>query len=95
MEPYSKWFQARHNECDEFSEEGKRLVRLEVESAEYKDRFKKLDELKKKEYKARFAHFITEKEVNFAEEGHNAAQLDNFGENVERATLIKVVQEEV
>lgn len=95
VEPFNRWFQARQMEWDEFSEEGKRLVRLEVESAEFKDRNKKHDELGKKAYKARFARFLAEEEVEFAEEGYNAARLDNFGETVERAVLIKMAQEEV
>ena len=33
--------------------------------------------------------------MEFAEEGYNAARLDNLGETVERAVLIKMAQEEV
>lgn len=95
LEPFNKWLQARHNEWDEFSEEGKRLVRLEVGSAEHQDRMKKRKELGKKEHEARMTRFRAEEEVEFAEEGYKAARLDNLGEIVERAALIKVVQEEV
>ena len=95
LEPFNEWLQTRHNEWDEFSEEGKRLVKLEVESAEYQDRMKKLKELGKKEHEAGMTSFRTEEELEFAEEEYKAAQLDNFGEAIERAALIKVAQEEV
>ena len=95
LEPHSRWLQGRHNEWDEFSEEGKRLVKLEVESTEYRDQMKKLDGLKKKEREASTTYFKAEKEAHFAEEGYNAARLDNFGEIVERAVLIMMVQQEV
>jgi len=95
LEPYSRWLQGRHNKWDEFSKEGKRLVRLEVESAEYQDRKKKLDELKKSEFEASSKRYRAEEVVEFAEEGYKAARLENLGETLERAALIKVVQEEL
>lgn len=95
LEPYSRWLQGRQNEWDEFSEEGKQLVRLEVESAEFQERNKKRNKLEKKTYKARFARFLAEEEVKSAEEGYNAARLDNFEEIIEKAILIKMAQEEV
>lgn len=97
-EPYSRWFQARQMEWQEMRLEdpkgAKRRIRLEVESAEFQDQDKKGDELEKKAYKARFARFLAE-EVEFAEEGYNAARLDNFEETIERGVLIKMAQEEV
>jgi len=51
--------------------------------------------LEKKAHNASFTRFLAEEEVEFAEEGLKAARLDNLGETVERATLIKVAQEEV
>ena len=51
---------------------------------------KKLKELEKKEYEASSKRYRIEEEVEFAEEGYKAARLDNFGEIVERAALIKV-----
>ena len=95
LEPFNRWLQARHNEWDDESEEGKRLIRIEVESADYQHRMKRLDELGKKNHEAEMKHFLAEEEVEFAEEGYKAAQLDNFGESVERAALIKQTQEEV
>lgn len=95
LEPFDRWFQARRMEWAEFSEEDKRLVRLEVESAEFQDRNKKHDELGKKSDKAGFARYMAKENVEFAEEVYNAARLDNFEEAVERAVLIKMVQEEV
>jgi len=92
LEPFKRWLQARHNEWDEFSEEGKLLVKLEVESAEFQDRNKKLSELEKKEHMARMTRFRAEEELEFAEEGYKAVQLDDLGETAERAALIKVVQ---
>lgn len=94
-EPFNRWLQARHNEWDEFSEEGKRLVRLEVESTEFQDQKKKRRELVKKAYEARSMHFRAKEEVEYAEEGYKAAQSDEIRETIERAALIKVTQEEV
>lgn len=98
-EPYSRWFQARQMGWQEMRLEdpmgAKRRIKLEVESAEFQDQDKKGDELKKKAYKARFARFLAEEEVEFAEEGYNAARLDNFEETIERGVLIKMAQEEV
>lgn len=99
LEPFKRWLQARHNEWGEKRledpEEAKRTIRLEFESAEFRDRSKKLDELEEKSYEASSNRFRAEEEVEFAEEGYIAARLDNLGETIERAALIKVAQEEV
>jgi len=99
LEPFKRWLQARHNEWGEKRledpEEAERMIKLEAQSTEYQDQMKKLSELAKKEYEARFARFRAGEEMESAEEGYNAARLDNFGETVEKAALIKVVQEEV
>ena len=97
LEPYSRWWQAKQMEWydDQFSEEGKRRIRLERESAEFQDQNRKYKELQKKEYEARFAQFLAEEEVEFVEQGYNAARLDDLGETVERTGLIKMAQEEV
>ncbi len=95
LEPYSRWLQGRHNKWDEFSKEGKRLVRLKVESAEYQDQIKKRRELAKSKYKASSKRYRVEEVVEFVEEGYKAARLENLGETVERAALINMVQEEV
>lgn len=99
LEPYSRWFQARQMEWEEMRledpEEAKRRIRLEVESAEFQDQDKKYDELRMKEYRAGFTRHRAEEVVEFAEQGYNAAQLDNLGETVERAVLIRMAQEEV
>lgn len=99
LEPFKRWLQARHNEWGEKRledlEEAERMIKLEAQSAEFQDRRTKRNELAKKEYEAGFTRFLAEEEVEFVEEGYKAAQLDNFGEIVERAALIKMVQEEV
>lgn len=41
------------------------------------------------------ARFMAKEEVEFAEEGYDAARLDGLGETVERAVLIKMAQGEV
>lgn len=99
LERFNRWLQARHNEWEENSlkdpEEAERMATLEVKSAEFQDPKKKRRELKKKEYEASKNRYRAKEEVNFAEEGYEAARLDNIGETFERATLIKVAQEEV
>ena len=95
LEPFNRWLQTRHNKWDEFSEEGKRLVRLEVESTEFQNRKKKRTELAKKEHESCSKRFRAEEEVEFAEEVLKAAQSDDIRETIERAALINVVQEEV
>ncbi|KAI9704970.1 MAG: hypothetical protein M1836_006750 [Candelina mexicana] len=94
-EPFKRWLQARHNEWDEASEEGKRLVKIEVESTEYQDKMKKHEELAKSAYDARFNRFLAKEEFEFAEEVYNAARLDDLGETIEKAALIKMAQGEV
>lgn len=83
-EPYNTWFHERQFVWGE-----------KDDSTEFKDRMKKLKELNKKSHEAHMAHFMAKEEVEFAEEGYNAARLDNFGKTVERATLIKMAQGEV
>lgn len=99
LESYDRWFQAIYAEWREKRledpEEAEQWFMHERESAEYQDRNKKLDELKNKEIMAGSAHFTAKKEVEVAEEGYQAARLDNLGETVERAALIKVAQEEL
>lgn len=99
LEPFEIWLQARHNEWGEKRledpEEAERMIKLEAQSTEYQDQMKKLSELAKKEHGAGMTRFRAEEEVEFAEEGYKAARLDNLGETVERAALIKVAQEEV
>ena len=91
-EPFDRWFQARQIEWEKMEEAERKI---EVESAEYQDQRKKRNELGKKAYEAEFAQFKAGKEVKFAEEGYNAARLDNLEETVERAVLIKMAQEEL
>ena len=95
LEPFNRWLQTRHSEWDEFSEEGKRLVSLEVKSAEFQDRKMKRRELEKKEHEAGFKRFRAKEDLEFAQEVLKAAQSDDIKETIERAALIKAVQEEV
>ena len=98
LEPYSRWFQARQMEWQEMrledSEGAERRIRLESESAEFQDQDKKYDELRKKEYWAGWTRYRAKEELEFAEHGLQAARLDGF-EEIERAVLIKMTQEEV
>ncbi|KAL9606106.1 MAG: hypothetical protein Q9179_000732 [Wetmoreana sp. 5 TL-2023] len=99
LEPYRRWFQARRIEWaekrKEDPEEGERMITPECDSTEFQDQFKKRGELENKAHEASMKCYNAEEEVKFAEKGYNAARLDNFGETVERAALIKVAQEEV
>ncbi|KAI4228463.1 MAG: hypothetical protein L6R40_008128 [Gallowayella cf. fulva] len=99
LEPYNRWFHGKQIEWGdkelEDPEEGARMIRLECESTEHQNRMKKLAELGKKNHEAGMAHFMAEEEVEFAEEGYDAARLDNLGETVERAALLKMAQGEV
>ena len=99
LEPFNRWLQTRHVEWyekgGEETEEGKRRIGLEVESAEYKEKSKKREELEKRAHEAGMTHFRAEKEVEFLKEGYQAAQMDDIGETIEKAALFKVLQEEV
>ncbi|KAL8973570.1 MAG: hypothetical protein Q9197_002193 [Variospora fuerteventurae] len=99
LEPYNRWFYGRRIEWGkkefEDPEEGGRMIKLECESTEHQDRMKKLGELEKKNHEAGMAHFRAKEEVEFAEEAYDAARLDNLGETVERAALIKMALGEV
>ena len=48
FEPFKNWLESRHNEWGKGSEKGQRLLRLEVESAEFQDQNKRYDELQRK-----------------------------------------------
>ncbi|KAI4288699.1 MAG: hypothetical protein L6R35_002035 [Caloplaca aegaea] len=99
LEPYNRWFYGRRIEWGkkefEDPEEGGRMIKLECESTEHQDRMKKLEELEKKNHEAGMAHFRAKGEVELAEEAYDAARLDNLGEIVERAALIKMALGEV
>lgn len=68
---------------------------VEAESAEFHDQQKKPSELQKKAYKARTTRYRAGEEVECAEEILKAVSLNDLGETIERAALIKIVQEEV
>lgn len=98
LEPFNRWLQAGYIECGEIGtndpEKEEQITRLEVKSAEYQDRKKRQGKLEKKEYEASSNRWRAKEEVEFAE-GYKAVRLDNLGETVERAALIKVAQEDV
>lgn len=77
LEPFNRWLQARHNEWEEKTlevpEEAERMARHEVESSEFQDQKKKRRELQKKEYEASKNRWRAKEEVEFAEEGYEAA----------------------
>ena len=99
LEPFNRWLQVRHNEWEEKRledpEEAERMITHEAQSAEYQDQMKKLEKVGKEAHEASSKRYRAEEEVEFAGEGLKAAQLDDIGETIERATLIKVAQEEV
>ncbi|KAL9025040.1 MAG: hypothetical protein Q9196_006068, partial [Gyalolechia fulgens] len=99
LEPHNSWFYGRQIAWGEQEWEGPKQGeprrRPECDSTEFKDRMKKLAELERKNHEARMARFRAKEEVKFAEEGYDAARLDNIGETFERAALIKMAQEEV
>ncbi|KAL9015348.1 MAG: hypothetical protein Q9173_000039 [Seirophora scorigena] len=113
LEPYNNWWYGRQIEWSEKEledpEEGRRMTKLEYESTEHQNRFKKHGELGKKYQEADIARFtakeevefaeeeveFAEEEMEFAEEAYNAARSDNLGETVERAALIKMALGEV
>lgn len=76
-------------------EEAKRAIRLKYESAEFQERYKKLGELRNEQHEAWRAPFAAKEEMKFAKEVLKATRLDDLGETVEKAALIKLVQEEV
>ncbi|KAI4086276.1 MAG: hypothetical protein L6R37_008433, partial [Teloschistes peruensis] len=98
LEPQQRWFYEWvewGKKESEDPEEGGRMRRPERESTEHQDGMKKLAELEKKNHEAGMARFMAEKEVELAEEAYDAARLDNVGETVERAVLVKMAQGEV
>ncbi|KAI4140540.1 MAG: hypothetical protein LQ341_003791 [Variospora aurantia] len=99
LEPYKRWFYGRRIEWGkkefEDPEEGGRMIKLECESTEHQDRMNKLKELRMKNHEAGMAHSRAKGEVDLAEEAYDAARLDNLGETVERAALIKMALGEV
>ena len=99
LEPFKRWWYAKRVEWEENSleipEEAKRAIRLEVESAEFQERYKKLGKLRNEQHEAWRAPFAAKEEVKFAKEVLKATRLDDLGETVEKAALIKLAQEEV
>ena len=99
LEPFNKWLQVRHNEWGEKRledpEGAERTITLEFESTEFQNRKKKRTELAKKEHESSSKRFQAKREVEFAEEVLKVTQSDDIRETIERAALIKVVQEEV
>ena len=99
VEPFKRWFQARQMKWQDMRlkgpEKAEQRIRLEGECAEFQDQNKKLDELRKKAYKTRFARFLAEEELESAEERYNAARLNNFRKTVEKVVLIKMTQKKV
>lgn len=67
----------------------------EAETAEFEDQLKKRDGFQKKASEVGWTHDRVKEELEFAEEGYKAAQLDDIRETVERAALTKVTQAEV
>ena len=99
-EPYNQWWDAKINEWeakgwDEFTEEGRRLIKLEASSLEYRTRREKKVELQQRAAKARHAHFRAEGDVEFAEELLEAARTEDLAQTVERAALIRRTEKEV
>ena len=100
--PYEQWFNARIKEFDvkygEFfrdSDEGRRLVEVEVKTAEFWSKFDKQKELLQRAHEAEMAHFRAEREVKFSEEVLEAARTEDLAPIVERAALIRRTQKEV
>ncbi len=69
----------------------KRRIKLELESAKFQNQEIKYDELRKKEYEAKFARHKVRKEVKFAKQKLKVAQLNNLKEIVE----INMTQKEI
>ncbi|KAL8650292.1 MAG: hypothetical protein Q9210_003911 [Variospora velana] len=100
VKPYNQWLDAIHKArdekgWDEDTDEGRRLIELEINSAEYRTRYDKRRELQKRAYEADHARFCTGEEVEFAEELLEAARTEDLPLTVERAALIKRTQKEV
>ena len=91
MESYNIWFLSKFNEFARRREEDIE----EAENIEFEDQCQKRDGFLHKATMAVTARSSAEEGAEFAEEGYNAARLDSIGETVERAALIKVVQEEI
>ncbi|KAF7506289.1 hypothetical protein GJ744_011862 [Endocarpon pusillum] len=91
LDPHTAWVRAKMDELAKRRDEDIE----EAETAELESRIKEQHRLLSKASEARKTHDRAKEEMQFAEEGHKAARSDNFGEIVERAALIKVIQEEV
>lgn len=99
LEPYKRWWYAKLVEWEEerleIPYEANRVVKLEVETAEFQERYKKLGKLKNEQRKTWCAPSQAKEEVKFAKEVLEAVRSDDLEETVERATLFKLAQEEV
>ena len=100
VEPYDQWWEAKKVEWEEkgwdgWTEEGRRLIKLETDSAEYRTKFDKMQELTTRAHKARYTQNRAGEEVEFAEELLEAARTEDLAQTVERAALIRRTQKEV
>ena len=100
VEPYDKWWEAERKRWEKrgwngWTEEGRRLIKLETSSAEYRTRFDKMQELKGQAHEAKMAHYCAHEEVEFAEELLEVARNEDLAQTVERAALIRRTQKEV
>ena len=88
---HTRWIAIR----EVWAEEDEEDEEDEEEDSEFKNPMEQYTELQRKNREAWMNHSKGIEETRFREEGYNVAQLDSFGETIERATLIKVIQEEV
>lgn len=100
VEPYNQWMKAKEKVWKEkgwdfWTKEGDRLIELEMNSAEYRTKSDKRQELQKRAHKVDMAHFRAEKELEFAEELLEAARTEDLAPTVERAALIRRTQKEM
>lgn len=96
LKPFDDWWKAKLREWGR-----KRLKtgddggREEVESAEFKEQMEKHKEYGRKAHEASVQSFSAKRDLEWAERGLKAAYSDDFGDTIERATLVRLVQKEV
>ncbi|KAI9717986.1 MAG: hypothetical protein M1828_007022 [Chrysothrix sp. TS-e1954] len=92
LEPLDAWIQARRSGWNEGHEEGKRLARLELDSAHFQDRLKERQALAAEANLASTTLHSAEEKMRFAEAALESASLDRFEESTNQVELIEQFQ---
>lgn len=109
LEPYDEWWRAKQIEwweegkrqkpgtgpCDNPGETVETAEGAELLRKEFNDKVKVRGEYQKKAYEASHQVFLAKDDLKFAENALKVARSDEFGETVEKVTLIETVRKEV